>query len=68
MQITDRFDVVPVAGIKPDEHNARKHSDEQIIELRRSLREFDFVNPRSGAERSRLLLYGERPAVCGRDH
>ena len=45
MQITDKFEVVPVAEIQPDEHNARKHSDEQIQELRRSLREFGFVNP-----------------------
>ena len=45
MQITDKFEIVPVAQIKPDEHNARKHSDEQVTELRRSLREFGFVNP-----------------------
>ena len=45
MQITDKFEIVPVAEIKPDERNARKHSDEQIMELRRSLREFGFVNP-----------------------
>ena len=45
MQITDKFEIVPVAEIKPDERNARKHSDEQITELRRSLREFGFVNP-----------------------
>lgn len=45
MQITEKFEIVPVAGIKPDEHNARKHSDEQITELRRSLREFGSVNP-----------------------
>jgi len=45
MQITDKFEIVPVAEIKPDEHNARKQSDEQIKELRRSLREFGFVNP-----------------------
>ena len=37
MQITDKFEIVPVAEIKPDEHNARKHSDEQIKELRRSM-------------------------------
>ena len=45
MQITDKFEIVPVAEIKHDERNARKHSDEQIKELRRSLREFGFVNP-----------------------
>ena len=45
MQITDKFEIVPVAEIQPDERNARKHSDEQIGELRRSLREFGFVNP-----------------------
>ena len=45
MQITEKFEIVPVAEIKPDDRNARKHSDEQIIELRRSLQEFGFVNP-----------------------
>lgn len=45
MQITDKFEIVPVAEIQPDEHNARKHSGEQIKEMRRSLRELGFVNP-----------------------
>ena len=36
MQITDKFEIVPVAEITPDVRNARKHSDEQIKELRRS--------------------------------
>ena len=45
MQITNKFEIVPVAEITPDTRNARKHSDEQVKELRRSLRELGFVNP-----------------------
>lgn len=33
MQITDIFRIVSVAEIKSDKRNARKHSDEQIMEL-----------------------------------
>ncbi|MEA5047448.1 MAG: site-specific DNA-methyltransferase [Eubacteriales bacterium] len=57
MQITDKFEIVAVAEIKPDEHNARKHSDEQIKELRLSLREFGFVNP--------LLIDKEKKVIAG---
>jgi site-specific DNA-methyltransferase (adenine-specific) len=57
MQITDKFEIVPVVEIKTDEHNARKHSDEQIKELRRSLREFGFVNP--------LLIDKDKKIIAG---
>ena len=57
MKITDKFEIVPIAEIKPDEHNARKHSDEQIKELRRSLREFGFVNP--------LLIDKDKKIIAG---
>ena len=57
MQITDKLEIVSVAEIKPDEHNARKHSDEQIMELRRSLREFGFVNP--------LLIDKDKKIIAG---
>jgi len=57
MQITDKFEIVPVAEIKPDERNARKHSDEQIKELWRSLREFGFVNP--------LLIDKDKKIIAG---
>ena len=57
MQITDRFEIVPVAEITPDARNARKHSDEQIKELRRSLWEFGFVNP--------LLIDKDRKVIAG---
>lgn len=57
MQITDKFEIVPVAQIKPDERNARKHSEEQIMELRRSLREFGFVNP--------LLIDKDKKIIAG---
>jgi len=57
MQITDKFEIVPVAEIKPDERNARKHSDEQIKEFRCSLRELGFVNP--------LLIDKEKKFIAG---
>lgn len=57
MQITDKFEIVPVAEITPDTRNARKHSDEQIKELRRSLREFGFVNP--------LLIDKDKKVIAG---
>ena len=57
MQITDQFEIVPVAEITPDARNARKHSDEQIKELRRSLWEFGFVNP--------LLIDKDRKVIAG---
>ena len=31
MQITDKFEIVKIAEIKPDDRNGRKHSDEHII-------------------------------------
>lgn len=43
MRITDKFEIVSVAEIKPDERNARKHSDDQIADLQHSMREFGFV-------------------------
>ena len=58
MQITDKFEIVLVAEIKADERNARKHSDEQLMELRRSLREVGFVNP--------LLLDKDKKIIAGR--
>ena len=57
MQITDKFEIVPAAEIKPDTRNARKHSDEQIKEIRRSLREFGFVNP--------LLIDKDKKVIAG---
>ncbi len=57
MQITDKFEIVPVVEITPDARNARKHSDEQIKELRRSLREFGFVNP--------LLIDKDKKVIAG---
>lgn len=57
MQITDKFEIVSVVEITPDAHNARKHSDEQIKELRHSLREFGFVNP--------LLIDKEKKVIAG---
>ena len=57
MQIIDKFEIVPVAEIKPDARNARKHGDDQIMELRRSLREFGFVNP--------LLIDKDKKIIAG---
>ena len=45
MQITERFAKVDIHALVPNARNARTHSQEQILQLRASLREFGFVNP-----------------------
>ena len=45
MQITERFAKVDIHTLVPNARNARTHSQEQILQLRASLREFGFVNP-----------------------
>jgi ParB-like chromosome segregation protein Spo0J len=39
------FEILPLASIKPNPHNARDHSPEQIDKLKRSLERFGFVTP-----------------------
>lgn len=45
MHTTERFEKVPIEKLVPYVRNARTHSQEQILQLRASLREFGFVNP-----------------------
>ena len=45
MQTTERFAKVDINSLVPNARNARTHSQEQILQLRASLREFGFVNP-----------------------
>lgn len=42
---TERMERVTVSKLIPYARNARTHSDEQILQLRSSLREFGFINP-----------------------
>ena len=45
MKFTERMEQVEVAKLVPNKRNARKHSPEQIEKIRKSLKEFGFVNP-----------------------
>lgn len=45
MQTTERFAKADINTLIPNARNARTHSQEQILQLRASLREFGFVNP-----------------------
>ena len=42
---TTKMEMVPVGKLVPYVNNARTHSEEQILKLRSSLREFGFINP-----------------------
>lgn len=64
MQITDKFEIVKVAEIKPDEHNARKHSDEQICSRKQHI-DYQFKriqtlpnNNQRREDRAGLLSFG----------
>jgi DNA modification methylase len=39
------FDVLPIAGIKANPHNAREHDRKQIEKLKRSIERFGFITP-----------------------
>lgn len=45
MRMTRTLELRPIAGLSPYEHNARRHSPEQIEQLRASIREFGFLMP-----------------------
>ncbi|MGI6617713.1 MAG: site-specific DNA-methyltransferase [Saccharofermentanales bacterium] len=45
MQMTSKFEKVPIDKLVPYARNARTHSKEQIMQLRSSIREFGFLNP-----------------------
>ena len=40
-----RMERVPIGQLVPYARNARTHGDEQVMQVRASLREFGFVNP-----------------------
>jgi len=44
-KMTERMEQIAIEKLIPYARNARTHSDEQILQLRASLREFGFVNP-----------------------
>ncbi len=45
MKTTTKFQLVDINKLIPYANNARTHNKEQILKLRSSLREFEFVNP-----------------------
>ncbi len=45
MNTSERFEKVNIDSLVPYARNARTHSEEQIAQLRASIREFGFVNP-----------------------
>ena len=45
MKMTTRMELRPLSELIPYARNAREHSEEQIRQLRSSLREFGFVAP-----------------------
>ena len=45
MNSTKELRLINISLLTPSAHNARTHSEEQILQLRASLREFGFVNP-----------------------
>ncbi len=45
METASKLIMMPIAGLIPYARNARRHSEEQILQLRASLREFGFVAP-----------------------
>ena len=45
MKTTNEMKMINILKLIPYANNARTHSDEQIMKLRSSLREFGFVNP-----------------------
>lgn len=50
-----RYQVRPIAALKPYEKNARTHSPEQVEQLTRSMREFGFTNPLLVDEQDRII-------------
>jgi DNA modification methylase len=51
------FDVLPIAGIKLNPHNAREHNPKQIEKLKRSIKRFGFVTP--------LVIDDSNVLLCG---
>ena len=57
METTEQMMKVPTSKLVPYANNARTHSDEQILKLRSSLREFGFVNP--------IIIDGKYNVIAG---
>lgn len=57
MKISDRFEKIQIDQLIPYARNARTHSDEQIAQLRASLREFGFVSP--------VIISGDYSIIAG---
>lgn len=55
--MTTEIQVWPVNDLKPYEHNARIHSEDQLEELRESIETFGFVRP--------LLITSDGGVLCG---
>ena len=51
------FEILPLAAIRPNPHNAREHSRRQIAKLMRSLERFGFITP--------LIIDDENQLLCG---
>ena len=45
MITTTEFEIIETSKLIPYQNNARTHSQEQILKLRSSMREFGFINP-----------------------
>ena len=45
MKTTERFELVDINKLIPYTRNARTHSEEQVLQLRSSIREFGFISP-----------------------
>ena len=55
--MTTEIQVWPINDLKPYEHNARIHSEDQLEELRESIETFGFVRP--------LLITSDGGVLCG---
>ena len=42
---TERLELIEISRLVPYAGNARTHSESQLLQLQKSLREFGFVNP-----------------------
>ena len=45
MKTPDKIETIPVEKLVPHARNSRTHSDEQVAQIARSIREFGFTNP-----------------------
>lgn len=52
-----RYENVLIEELVPYENNARTHSNEQILKIRESIREFGFINP--------ILIDGKKNVIAG---